>query len=145
MPWISILYGPTVQFANLIFYDICQGFYDNNICLQSINNSYIMLIAKTENSSTVSDYKPISLLNSSIKQTTKILANILQTVILKMIHHNQYGFIRNRNIQDCLTWTFEYLHICHKSKKRKEMVITVEREVIIWAPRHKGFLRKWVE
>jgi hypothetical protein len=104
-----------------------------------------MLIAKTQNSSTVSDYKPISLLNSSIKQTTKILANILQTVILKMIHHNQYGFIRNRNIQDCLTWTFEYLHICHKSKKRKEMVITVEREVIIWAPRHKGFLRKWVE
>jgi hypothetical protein len=29
------------------FYDLYQGFYDNDICLQSINNSYIVLIPNT--------------------------------------------------------------------------------------------------
>jgi hypothetical protein len=28
------------------FYELYQGFYDSNICLQSINNSYIVLIPK---------------------------------------------------------------------------------------------------
>lgn len=32
---------------------------------------------------------------------------------------NQYGFIKTRTIQDCLSWTFEYLHICHKTKKER--------------------------
>jgi hypothetical protein len=41
--------------------------------------------------------------------------------ILRVIHQNQHGFIKNRSIQDCLAWSFEYLHICQKS--RKEMVI----------------------
>jgi hypothetical protein len=62
----------------------------------------------------VADYKPISLLNSSIKLITKVLANKLQTVIPKIIHQNQYGFIKSRSIHDCLTWLFEYLHLCHK-------------------------------
>jgi hypothetical protein len=33
------------------------------------------------------------------------------------IHQNQYGFIKGRNIQDCLGWAFEYLHICHLSER----------------------------
>jgi hypothetical protein len=70
--------------------------------LQSINASYIVLIPKVEISATVNDFRPISLLNSSIKLLTKILANKLQSVILRMVHQNQYGFIKNRSIQDCL-------------------------------------------
>jgi hypothetical protein len=82
-----------------------------------------------------------------------VLANRLQSVILKVIHQNQYGFIRERNIQDYLTWAFEYLHLCHLSNK--EMVILkldfkkafdkVELEVIIRMLSHKGFPSKWIE
>lgn len=42
-------------------------------------------------------------------------------VIPRHIHWKQYGLIKGRAIQDCLTWVFEYLHYCHKS--RKKMVI----------------------
>jgi hypothetical protein len=34
-----------------------------------------------------------------------------------VIHQNQYGFLKKRSIQDCLAWSFEYLHIYHKSIK----------------------------
>jgi hypothetical protein len=104
------------------FYELCHGFYHHRICLQSINNSFIVLIPKTLSPSFVSDCRPISLLN----------------------------------IQDCLAWSFEYLHLCHLSKK--EMVILkldfekvfdkVEHEVIIRMLRHKGFPTKlitWIE
>jgi hypothetical protein len=78
---------------------------------KSNNESYITLIPKVENPAKVSDFRPISLLNSSIKLLTKLLVNKLQYVILRAIHQNQYGFIRNRNIQDYLAWSFEYMHL----------------------------------
>jgi hypothetical protein len=83
-------------------YELCLAFYNKDIYLQSINGSYITLIPKIRNPITISDFMPISLLNSSIKLITKILANQLQAVIFQLIHQNQYGFIKSRSIQDCL-------------------------------------------
>lgn len=68
------------------FYALCQGFYEENICLQSINGSYITLVPKVDTPLTVSDFRPISFLNTCIKLITKILANRLQRIILELIH-----------------------------------------------------------
>jgi hypothetical protein len=103
------------------FYKLCEEFYDGSLCLRSINSSYITLVPKVDTPASVGDFRPISLLNSSIKLITKLLAERLQKVIVGLIHKNQYGFIKTRSIHDCLAWAFEYLHICKKSKK--ELVI----------------------
>jgi hypothetical protein len=55
------------------FYKLCQGFFNHDVCLQSINGSYITLIPKIENLVKVGDFRPISLLNNSIKLLTKLL------------------------------------------------------------------------
>jgi hypothetical protein len=65
---------------SLIKYDIyrlCADFYDNIADLKSINYSYITLVPKKPNPEKVSDFRPISLLNSTMKFLTKILANRL--------------------------------------------------------------------
>jgi hypothetical protein len=133
------------------FYDLCQGFYEGNICMKSINSSHIVLVPKIDNPTTIGDYKPISLPNSSIKLLTKILSNRLQKVITKLIHKNQYVFIKERSIDGCLAWAFEYLYLCKRSKK--EMVILklnfekafdrIEHKVIAKVMQHKCFDQKW--
>jgi retron-type reverse transcriptase len=120
--------------------------------MRSINGSYVTLIPRNSSPDSVGDYRPISLLNTSVKVLTKILANRLQHVITKLVHQNQYGFIKARSIQDCLAWAFEYNSLCHKS--RREMVILkldfekafdkLEHATIIEVLRHKGLEDKWI-
>lgn len=120
--------------------------------MKSINNSYIVLVPKNNGPQSVADYKPISLLNSSIKLPTKIMANRLQTPIRGLIHQNQYGFIKTRTIQDCLAKALEYIPICHKSNKDliilkldfKKAFNKIEHGAILEILKTRGFGQKWV-
>ena len=69
--------------------------FSKEVCLQSINGSFITLVSKVDGPTRISEYRPISLLNSSVKIITKLLANKLQPWITKLVHVNQYGFIRS--------------------------------------------------
>ena len=76
---------------------------------------------------------------------------MLQRPITSLVNKNQYGFIKTRTIQDCLAWSFEYLHLCHHS--RKELVIIkldfknafdkIEHQAILKLMEAKGFNQKW--
>lgn len=68
----------------LDIYKLCQDFYNHAVNQKSINYSYITLVPKKSNPEKVSYFRPISLLNSSMKFITKILANRLQKVILQV-------------------------------------------------------------
>lgn len=80
------------------FYNLCFAFHSREVCLQSINGSFITLIPKVDGPSRINDFRPISLLNSSVKLITKLLANRLQPFITKLVHENRYGFIKSRSI-----------------------------------------------
>ena len=94
----------------------------------------------------------ISLLKLSLKLLTKILDDRLQLVILKLVHSNQYGFIQSQTIQDCLAWSFEYIHQCHHL--RREAIIlkldfekafdTIEHDRILHMLRKFGFPDRWL-
>lgn len=133
------------------FYKLCQDFWEGNISLQCLNNSFITLIPKKLNPERVNDFRPISLLNCVLKVLTKILAERLQTWILKLVHRNQYGFIKTRTIQDCLGWAFEYLHQCKSSGRPivilkldfKKALDTLGHSFILDMRKDKGFDGRW--
>nr|XP_040245306.1 uncharacterized protein LOC120964586 [Aegilops tauschii subsp. strangulata] len=134
------------------FLRMIRTFYEGNLSLENINSSLITLIPKIMSPEGPDDFRPISLTNTCLKFLTKLLANRLQRVILKCIHKNQYGFLKGRSIQDCLAWSFEYIHQC-KQSKRPIVILkldfakafdTVEHEVILQMLQHKGFDAKWV-
>jgi hypothetical protein len=99
------------------FYRLCDAFHLGSVCLESINGSHITLLPKVDAPSKVFDIRPISLVNTSIKIITKLLANRLQQCIMRLIHQNQYGFIKSRTIQDCLAWPLN-ICICVTSQRK---------------------------
>jgi len=58
-------------------YDLCNEFFSGQLDLKAINNSFITLVPKCNNPTTVNDFRPISLLNSILKLLTKIMADRL--------------------------------------------------------------------
>jgi len=69
------------NFTILIIPVLIEAFFEEEICLRTINTSHITLIPKKDGPSTAADYRPISLLNTSFKLITKVLANRLQKII----------------------------------------------------------------
>ena len=131
---------------------LCAQFHAGDLNLQSINDGLNTLIPKNGSPTIVNDYRPITFLNSCLKLITKLLANRLQKVILRIIHRHQYAFIKGRSIQDYLAWTFQYIHQCQASKRQIVLLKldfakafdTIEHEAMINIMKHMGFNEKWL-
>lgn len=120
-------------------YKLCFDFFNGSLNLEAINNSFITLVPKVNNPTTINDFRSISLLNCILKIITKLMANCLQAKITPLIHANQYGFIKSGTIQDCLAWAFEYIYQYQHSKREiiilkldfKKAFNTIEHNTIL--------------
>jgi retron-type reverse transcriptase len=69
-----------------------------------------------------------------------------------LVHANPYGFIKSRTIQDCLSWAFEYIHLC-RTYKKKALILKldfekafdkIEHQAILEILQSKGFGQTWI-
>nr|GEY59725.1 RNA-directed DNA polymerase, eukaryota, reverse transcriptase zinc-binding domain protein [Tanacetum cinerariifolium] len=91
------------------------------------NSSFITLIPKTQDAKMVKDFRPISLIGSTYKIITKIMANRLSMVISDLVSDVQSAFVFIRQILDGPFILNELLSWC-KFKKTKAMIFKVDFE-----------------
>jgi hypothetical protein len=76
-------------------------FYNNQTAkLGLVNTAHIVLLPKIQDASSLLDFRPISLINSTAKIITKILANRLAPHLDDIVSTVQNAFIRKRCIHD---------------------------------------------
>lgn len=85
-----------------------------------------MLIPKTNNAASVSDYKPIAIANFKFKIISKILADRLAKIMPAITSVQQRGFIKGRSIKDCICLTSEAINLLDKKTFGGNLALKVE-------------------
>ncbi|XP_075656413.1 uncharacterized protein LOC142626466 [Castanea sativa] len=75
-------------------------FLNNGVAPPKFHETHIVLIPKTKNLETVSDYRPISLCNVAYKLASKTIANQLKGVLREVVGETQSAFVSKRLITD---------------------------------------------
>lgn len=103
----------------MVKYDVCQlceDFYWNRANFERINWANIVLIPKVDSPVSPGDYRPISLINSSLKILSKLLALRLSYVINSLVDVEQYAFLKGCWIFDNIATAEELIFSIHKRK-----------------------------
>jgi retron-type reverse transcriptase len=127
-------------------------FFHEQSQLERNNRSFIVLLKKKEDACTPDAYRPISLLNCSVKLVTKVLALRLQAELQNLVDDDQTGFVRTRCIADNFIYALDLVQAC-KQRKKKTIVLkldfrkafdTVSWDSLLTILQVRGFDTKWI-
>jgi hypothetical protein len=85
--------------------------------LDLINEANIVLLPKMNVATSISDFRPISLINSLAKIITKILAERLAPRLHELVSGCQNAFIKKRCIHDNFVYVQNVIQALHKGKR----------------------------
>ena len=81
-------------------YEFVMDFFVAGCSVRHLNVTWVTLIQKVENPSSIDDYRPISMVGALYKIISKILSLRLKEVIASLIDESQSAFVMNRQILD---------------------------------------------
>ena len=95
-----------IEFWSEIKHTLLEAYqytFDQNTLSTTQKQAIITLINKPgKDKLYIENWRPISLMNVDYKILTKCLAERIKTVLDKLIHNSQFGFITSRNIHDAV-------------------------------------------
>ena len=68
----------------------------------SFNSTFIALIPKSDNASSLNEFRPISLCNCVYKIISKVIAKRLKVILSAQISDEQFGFLEGRQIHEAI-------------------------------------------
>ncbi len=102
--------------------EVFSNFFHGSLNLEDINNSWICLIPKKSEVTTVRDLRPICLENSLIKIISKVLTTRLQHFMESLINPFQAAFIKGRSILDNFYSTHILTHHLHSTNHQAALL-----------------------
>ena len=90
------------------------------------NSTFLALIPKEANPTSIKRFRPISLCNASYKIFSKVLSLRLKPIIQSLISPNQGGFISRRKISDNILMVQEAIH---SSTKKGESGMAIKLDL----------------
>lgn len=95
---------------------LCEDFFWQRANLERINWASIALIPKVDSPVGLGDYRPISLINSSLKIISKLLATRLSLHMNSLVDNEQSAFLKGRCILDNVATAEELIFSMHKRR-----------------------------
>jgi len=129
-----------------------HSLYEEGFIPRGCNASFITLIPKRKNPSTLNDYRPISLVGCMYKVIAKILANRLKGVLPKVIDKHQAAFLSGRGLLDSILIANETVDFLRKNKLQGVIVKvdfekaydSVDWDFLMYMMNRLGFRPKWI-
>lgn len=87
--------------------------------MRPINNSFIVLIPKSQKPKRMDEFRPISLCNVIYKTVAKVIAKRLKKVMNQIISLSQSAFVPGRLITDNVVVGFECIHTINNRRTGK--------------------------
>lgn len=98
------------------FMKLVNAFYYHNLDISKINMASVCLAPKRADANTITQFRPISLINCNVKIITKLLADRLSLIMDSLIDYTQTTYIKGRCIMDSVVCLHEILHSVRENK-----------------------------
>ena len=125
--------GFTVDFFlhcwDILGTDFCSAihdFFNTGQMLKGFNSTLISLIPKHKNSSSMQDYRPISLCTVVYKCITKILATRMKQILPHLIDISQSAFIKGRLISDNILLAQELFRGYNRKNEKSRCALKID-------------------
>lgn len=98
-------------------FDVCKmvkWFFINGIVPYRSNYNTMVLLPKKDRAVNIEEFRPIVKGNFFFKIISKLLAATLSVIVERIISANQFGFIRNRSIHQCIAFALGGVNLLSK-------------------------------
>lgn len=102
------------------------SFLSNGVLDQSMNETMIILVPKIKDPQSISDYRPISLCNVSMRIIGKVLANRLKDFLPRIIGEEHSAIVKGRLISDNILLAHEVIHCLKQRRSGREGSLAVK-------------------
>ncbi|XP_020672051.1 uncharacterized protein LOC110092048 [Dendrobium catenatum] len=130
-----------------------NAFFSKGYLPSGIKATALVIIPKSSNATTISDYSPISLCNTLYKIIAKVIAARLKPLMPIIVKDTQAGFVKSRISTDSILLAKEILSLVSKKGAHnifcakidiKKAFDSVSREFLLARLHHKGFPNEFI-
>jgi hypothetical protein len=101
-------------------------FFTSGWILPNFNSNTLILIPKSANAESIQHFRPIALANFKFKIISKVLADRLATIMPSIISQEQRGFIKGRNIKDCICLASEAINLLNRKSYGGSLALKID-------------------